>query len=59
LSANIERLQNDLELALQSNAATEKENALLQSRLVELENQISELKRLLSIESGVLSNLQK
>ncbi|MCF6236447.1 MAG: hypothetical protein L3J70_08795 [Gammaproteobacteria bacterium] len=58
LSANIERLQNDLELALQSNAATEKENALLQSRLVELENQISELKRLLSIESGVLSNLQ-
>lgn len=57
-AAGIEKLQNDLAFALQSNATTEEENALLQSRLVELESQISELKRLLSIESETLSSLQ-
>ncbi len=58
LAANVEKLQHDLGLALENSQTTEKENTLLLNRLAELETQVNELSRLLSIESETLSNIQ-
>ncbi len=56
--AEIEVMQQKLAMALASTDASRQENADLKQRLVELESQLANMKRLISLQEGTMSQLQ-
>lgn len=55
---NIEKLRNDLSIALESADAARRENEELRSRLSALEGQINSMQRLLTLKDGTLADVQ-
>lgn len=55
---NIEKLRNDLSIALESADAARRENEELRSRLSALEGQINSMQRLLTLKDGTLADMQ-
>lgn len=55
---NIEKLRNDLAIALESADAARRENEELRSRLSALEGQINSMQRLLTLKDGTLADMQ-
>jgi pilus assembly protein FimV len=57
-SEEIERLKQEILLVRESNASTLQENSALQSRVQELEKQIQDIQRLLTLKSDQLAEVQ-
>src|SRR3569833_2777283 len=56
---DIDKLHNDLAIALESADAARRENEELRSRLGALEGQINSMQRLLTLKDGTLADMQK
>lgn len=56
--AEVEAMQQQLAMALASSEVSRQENADLKQRLIELESQLANMQRLMSLQDGTLSELQ-